>query len=218
MKSIKRLAGLIRLSILSMLLKLLIRFRFINPLNWFKKKQARHEETLRQAADELKPILMKVGQTLSAQPEVLHTTLTNVINTLHDIIPPAANEKTITIIEQPQEDATSADSILTLESEEQNTPGLEQQLKTLFSELNSSHFTGDKVTHQIGALIGKGLKFAQQLNEPIQPNETRDVEAEWQTTSSEQWDDFINEVDELSLSVERLQAHINQLMSCYEIN
>lgn len=102
---------------------------------------------------------------------------------------------------------------------------LGQNVKKLFDEMDIdweghlAHFTGDVVAHQIGSFIRKGMEFKNQLSESMRYNVTEFLQEELRVIPSRnELEDFFNDVDDLSLSVERLQAHVNQLMSCHEIN
>lgn len=102
---------------------------------------------------------------------------------------------------------------------------LGQQVKKLFDEMDIdweghlAHFTGDVVAHQIGSFVRKGMAFKKKLDESMRQNVSEYLQEELRVIPTKyEMEDFFAEVDELSLSVERLQAHINQLISRYEIN
>ncbi|KTD01719.1 SCP2 sterol-binding domain-containing protein [Fluoribacter gormanii] len=102
---------------------------------------------------------------------------------------------------------------------------LGQQVKKLFDEMDIdweghlAHFTGDVVAHQIGSFVRKGMAFKKKLDESLQQNVSEYLQEELRVMPTKyELEDFFAEVDELSLSVERLQAHVNQLISRYEIN
>lgn len=102
---------------------------------------------------------------------------------------------------------------------------LGQEVKRLFDELDIdweehlAHFTGDVVAHQIGSFVRKGIDFKNSFNNSMRQNMTEYIQEELRITPSKnELDDFFSEVDALSLSVERLQAHINHLISEYEID
>lgn len=102
---------------------------------------------------------------------------------------------------------------------------LGQDVKRLFDELDIdweghlAHFTGDVVAHQIGSFVRKGLSFKQQINASMRQNITAYVQDEQRLfPSREETNDFFNDVDEVSLRVERLTAHINQLLARHEIH
>ncbi|MCL9683016.1 ubiquinone biosynthesis accessory factor UbiJ [Legionella maioricensis] len=100
---------------------------------------------------------------------------------------------------------------------------LGQNVKKLFDEMDIdweghlAHFTGDVVAHQIGSLVRKGMEFKKQFSQNMRQNVTEYLQEELRVfPSRNELDDFYNDVDELSLNVERLQAHVNQLLSDHE--
>ncbi|HBC2549594.1 TPA: SCP2 sterol-binding domain-containing protein [Legionella pneumophila] len=102
---------------------------------------------------------------------------------------------------------------------------LGQSVKKLFDEIDIdweghlTHFTGDVVAHQIGSFVRKGLEFKNQFSTSMQQNITEFLQEELRICPSRnELEDFFAEVDELVLSVDRLQAHINNLMSDDEGN
>ena len=102
---------------------------------------------------------------------------------------------------------------------------LGQQVKKLFDEMDIdweghlAHFTGDVVAHQIGSLVRKGISFKKQFDESMRQNMSEYLQEELRVVPSKnELEDFFAEVDELSLSVERLQAHVNHLISHHEID
>lgn len=102
---------------------------------------------------------------------------------------------------------------------------LGQNVKKLFDEMDIdweghlAHFTGDVVAHQIGSLVRKGLEFKNNLTESMRLNVTEYLQEELRAfPTRNELNDFFHDVDELSLSIERLEAHINQLMSRHEAN
>lgn len=102
---------------------------------------------------------------------------------------------------------------------------LGQQVKKLFDELDIdweghlAHFTGDVIAHQIGSLFRKGINFKKHLNQSFRHNLSEYLQEELRVAPSKnELNDFFTDVDELSLSVERLQARIGQLISCHEID
>lgn len=102
---------------------------------------------------------------------------------------------------------------------------LGQQVKKIFDEIeidwegHLAHFTGDIVAYQLGSFVRKGMAFKKQFNESMRQNVTEYLQEELRVTPSKyELEDFFAEVDELSLSVARLQAHVNQLISRYENN
>lgn len=102
---------------------------------------------------------------------------------------------------------------------------LGQQVKKLFDEMDIdweghlAHFTGDVVAHQLGSFVRKGLSFTKRIDESMRQNMSEYLQEELRILPSQnELEDFYKEVDELSLSVERLQAHVNHLISRHEID
>lgn len=102
---------------------------------------------------------------------------------------------------------------------------LGQQVKALFDEIDIdweghlAYFTGDVIAHQIGSMFRKGVAIKNQFKASMQNNMTEFLQEELRLLpSKEELNDFFNDVDELSLSLDRLQAHINQLKNHDEIN
>ncbi|KTD72324.1 ubiquinone biosynthesis accessory factor UbiJ [Legionella tucsonensis] len=102
---------------------------------------------------------------------------------------------------------------------------LGQQVKKLFDEMDIdweghlAHFTGDVVAHQIGSFVRKGMAFKKRLDDSMRQNMSEYLQEELRLFPTKyELEDFFVEVDELSLSVERLQAHLNQLISRHEIH
>lgn len=102
---------------------------------------------------------------------------------------------------------------------------LGQRVKQLFDDLDIdweghlAHFTGDVVAHQIGSFVRKGIAFKNQFNDSMRLNVSEYLQEELAVLPSKnELEDFFAAVDEVSLSVERLQAHVNYLLSRYEIN
>ncbi|MFA5960517.1 MAG: SCP2 sterol-binding domain-containing protein [Tatlockia sp.] len=102
---------------------------------------------------------------------------------------------------------------------------LGQQVKKLFDELDIdweghlAHFTGDVVAHQLGSLVRQGLAFKSKISHSLRNNVTEYLQEELGLLPpAEAIADFFNDIDTLSLDVERLEAHVNQLMAHYEID
>ncbi|KTD18596.1 Protein YigP [Legionella lansingensis] len=100
---------------------------------------------------------------------------------------------------------------------------LGQQVKKLFDELDIdweghlAHFTGDVVAHQIGSIFRQGLAFKKQFTESMRHNLSDYLHEELGIFPvREEVDDFFNDIDKLSLDVERLQVHVNLLTSKHE--
>ena len=97
---------------------------------------------------------------------------------------------------------------------------LGQQVKQLFDQIDIdweghlAQFTGDVVAHQIGSLMRKGLQFKNQISESMRLNINEYLQEELSLIPSRnELEDFFKDIDELSLDLERLTAHVNQLMS-----
>ena len=97
---------------------------------------------------------------------------------------------------------------------------LGQQVKLLFDgvdidwEGHLAQFTGDVVAHQIGSFMRKGIHFKNQLNESMRLNLNEYLQEELGLfPTRNELEDFFHDIDTLSVDVERLQAHIEQLKS-----
>lgn len=102
---------------------------------------------------------------------------------------------------------------------------LGQQVKKLFDELDidwEGHlalFTGDVVAHQIGSLFRQGLAFKNKISSSVRHNVSDYLHEELRLfPPREEIDDFFKDIDEESLRVERLSAHVNQLLAQHEIH
>lgn len=100
---------------------------------------------------------------------------------------------------------------------------LGQEVKKLFDDMDIdweghlAHFTGDVVAHQIGSLVRKGVAFKNHFTDSMRMNITEYLQEELRAfPSRNEVEDFYNDSDELALQVERLHAHINQLLSLHE--
>ena len=100
---------------------------------------------------------------------------------------------------------------------------LGQQVKQLFDGLeidwegHLARFTGDVVAYQIGSFIRKSAVFGQQVSDSLRHNVTEYFQEEARVfPPREEVEDFFDDVDALSLRVERLQAAINQRLDAYE--
>lgn len=100
---------------------------------------------------------------------------------------------------------------------------LGQDVKKLFDEMDIdweghlAYFTGDVVAHQIGSFIRKGMELKNQLSDSMRHNVTEYLQEELRILPSKnELNDFFNDVDELALSIERLDAHIKQLIQHHE--
>ncbi|CAM2742288.1 SCP2 domain-containing protein [Legionella worsleiensis] len=95
-----------------------------------------------------------------------------------------------------------------------------QQVKRLFDEMDIdweghlAHFTGDVVAHQIGSFIRRGMELKNQFSESMRHNVTEFLQEELHILPGKnELDDFYKDVDELALSVERLQAQVKELIN-----
>ena len=93
---------------------------------------------------------------------------------------------------------------------------LGQAVKALFDGLDIdweghlAHFTGDVVAHQVGSLVRRGLDFKQQFERSMKHHLSDYLHEELRAfPPQEEVHDFFNDVDALSLRVERLTAHMN---------
>ncbi|MBA2655403.1 MAG: SCP2 sterol-binding domain-containing protein [Tatlockia sp.] len=93
------------------------------------------------------------------------------------------------------------------------------RVKKLFDEIDIdweghlAHFTGDVIAYQLGSLFRQGLAFKNQFSQSMRQNLSEYLQEELQFfPPREQIEDFFNDIDRLAHDVERLQAHINQLM------
>lgn len=99
------------------------------------------------------------------------------------------------------------------------------EVKKLFDELDIdweghlARFTGDVVAHQIGSVVNQAKAFKNQLTESLGTQIHEALHEEWRLfPGREEMNDFFQDVDGLSLDVERLEATINLLKSNHEIN
>ena len=80
-----------------------------------------------------------------------------------------------------------------------------------------AHFTGDVVAHQVGRFVRRGRQFKNSLKTSIKENLGEYVQEEARLSPPrEELEDFMNDIDALVLRVERLDAHINQLLAADE--
>jgi len=100
---------------------------------------------------------------------------------------------------------------------------LGHQVKKIFDSIDIdweghlAQFTGDVVAYQIGSFFRQGREFKQQVSKSIRQNISEYLQEELSMLPPrEAIEDFFKDIDELSLSVERLAAHIEQLSADYE--
>lgn len=96
---------------------------------------------------------------------------------------------------------------------------LGQQVKQLFDELDIdweghlAQFTGDAIAHQFGSMVRKGMAFTQHFHQSMRENLTGFLQEESRTfPSREEVHDFFNDVDTLTMDVERLAARVENLI------
>ena len=82
-----------------------IRFAFyLSPNTWFRRKASLSRgERLRLALEELGPIFMKFGQTLSTRRDLLPRDIADELEKLQDRVPPFSNEAARAIVEMAYE-------------------------------------------------------------------------------------------------------------------
>lgn len=86
-----------------------VRFAFyLSPNTWFRRKASSSRgERLRRALEELGPIFMKFGQTLSTRRDLLPRDIADELEKLQDRVPPFSNEAARAIVEAAYERPTS---------------------------------------------------------------------------------------------------------------
>lgn len=94
---------------------------------------------------------------------------------------------------------------------------LGQAVKQLFDELDIdweghlAHFTGDVAAHQIGRLVKRGMRFKDSLKTSLTHNLSDYIQEETNLTPpTAAIRDFMDDIDDLRLEVERLEASVNQ--------
>lgn len=97
---------------------------------------------------------------------------------------------------------------------------LGQKVKKLFDELDIdweghlASFTGDGLAHYLGNTFRQALNLKKQLSQSFSTNLKEYLQEEYRLfPSREESNDFFNDIDNLVLDVERMQAKINQLMN-----
>lgn len=98
-------------------------------------------------------------------------------------------------------------------------------VKKIFDELDIdweghlAHFTGDVVAFQVGSIVKQGLAFQRQLTHSMRYNLTDYLQEELRLfPTREEVNDFFNDIDSLSMDVERISAQIKLIMASHEIN
>ncbi|MEE9451643.1 MAG: ubiquinone biosynthesis regulatory protein kinase UbiB [Gammaproteobacteria bacterium] len=87
--------------ILSIRLLAPLRFlKYFNPWNWFRKEALNRGEAIRYALEDLGPIFVKFGQTLSMRRDLMPEDIANELTKLQDNVPPFSSELAKKIIEK----------------------------------------------------------------------------------------------------------------------
>ncbi|KGP64030.1 hypothetical protein EP47_03660 [Legionella norrlandica] len=213
------------LLMITFFLKIFRRLRHLNPRSHSREKANKNWHHLFQ---NIKPLLFNLGQTIS-QPEILRNKISKVLTTVQTKMESADIDKSITehrleqdsqinsITFEPMDDSST--QIMVMQQTTTDADQLSGKVKQLLHELGITQLTGDKLANQINILLSKGLEFKKYINDSIKINISEYLDEELRGfTSRNQLDDFIQELDELSLKAHQLEAHIQQLMSCHEIN
>lgn len=102
---------------------------------------------------------------------------------------------------------------------------LGQEVKALFDNIDIdweghlAHFTGDVVAHQVGSWVREGYAFNRRLVSSLRRSVTEYLQEERCVfPGPEEVNDFFQDIDELSLRVERLSAHFNQLSVDHDLH
>ncbi len=114
---------------------------------------------------------------------------------------------------------TPADQVRSLLNDQLHIEGdfeLGLQVKQLFSTLDLdweaqlAHLTGDVLAHQVGRLVRGGINRVQGIHANLKTQCSEYLHEELQLFPPvEEINDFYADIDELSLRVERLEAHLN---------
>jgi ubiquinone biosynthesis accessory factor UbiJ len=100
-----------------------------------------------------------------------------------------------------------------------------QQVKHLFDSLtidwegHLAQFTGDVIAYQVGSLARFGASIKTQLKTSFNHQVTEYIQEEARLSPArEELEDFMNDIDELSLKVARLEARLNYYLAEHEKN
>jgi hypothetical protein len=190
----------------------------INPRNRLRKRIEESHEASPLSLKDFKPLVSELGKILSNQHDVHPETITQELNKLKNKVSPIINKETGMIIEQAPK-PSSSEPEAPVETGRLKSEELGQHVKKLWNELSIVQFSGEEVVQQIGALVSRGKELKKQFSESVHHNIAEYLQEELCVfPSREELNDFFNEIDDLSLRVGRLQAHVNQLMSAHEIN
>lgn len=96
-------------------------------------------------------------------------------------------------------------------------------VKQLFDEIDIdweghlAQFTGDVVAYQVGNFVRKGMTMKQKIQTSMQHHVTDYLQEETQMLpTSEEVNNFFDDIDQLSLQIERIEARINQYVAHHE--
>jgi len=73
---------------------------YLNPFNWWRRKDYERGEAIRLALQELGPIFVKFGQALSTRRDLLPDDISDELAMLQDKVPPFSGQLAQTIVEQ----------------------------------------------------------------------------------------------------------------------
>jgi len=73
---------------------------YLNPWNWFRKNKLSRGEALRKSLEELGPIFVKFGQTLSTRPDIIPNDIAIELTKLQDNVPPFKSDRALTVINE----------------------------------------------------------------------------------------------------------------------
>ena len=73
---------------------------YLNPWSWFRKQPLTHGQALRKSLEELGPIFIKFGQTLSTRPDILPPEIAAELCKLQDAVPPFPSSQALAIVEK----------------------------------------------------------------------------------------------------------------------
>lgn len=100
---------------------------------------------------------------------------------------------------------------------------LGQAVKKFFDDIDIdweghlAQFTGDVVAYQIGTFVKRGIAATQKIQTSMQHHVSEYLQEETRALPpEEEVNDFFNDVDQLALQVERIEAHINQYKAHHE--
>lgn len=203
-----------------MLLKLFSLRRLIshfNPVNRLCKASRTLGEPGSLPLKECRTLILKCALILSKKRNNIRDTIDQEfakLNTLSpDVLAPTSSN------DEQQNGVLHSEPTVVRESSPHPGGDLGQKAKRLWDELNIGEVIGEELTNHISALLDQGATLKTQLSGSL-PNQLAEYlqeELRLIPTRAE-LNNFFNDIDELSLTVERLQAQVNQLMSVHEIN